>query len=194
MSSRCPAAERVLAIRAAAAAGGVLLALAGCHRESRHFEAPPGRDLAPTEIAMSSLVAGQSSEAFRRQQRHEYEENAFNLSEGKRLFEWFNCTGCHSHGGGDSGPALMDDRWIYGAQIDEIYLTIAQGRPNGMPAFAGKIPPQQMWQIAGYVRAMGGHGPKAARPNRDDHIQIPSEQGRKDEPVKPAASSVTETG
>ena len=193
MSLRCHLVERRRLLGLAAGVGALLM-LTSCHRENRHFEAPPGRDLAPTEVLLSTLVAGQSSAAFRRQQRHEYEENAFNLSEGKRLFDGFNCTGCHSHGGGNIGPALMDDRWVYGAEIDQIYLTIAQGRPNGMPAFAGKIPPQQMWQLAGYVRSMGGHGPKAARPSRDDHIQIPAEQGRKDEPVTPVPSSNTETG
>lgn len=116
------------------------------------------------------------------------------MSEGKRLFDSFNCTGCHAHGGGSIGPPLMDDLWIYGGEIDQIYLTIAQGRPNGMPAFAGKIPPEQIWELAAYVRTMGGHGPKSARPGRDDHVQIPSEQGRREEPARPAPSSVSETG
>ena len=136
------------------------------HRRA-HFaraEAPPRSDLPPTEVALSPLVAGQGSTQFREQQQHHYQDNAYHVSEGKRLYEWFNCTGCHAHGGGAIGPALMDDRWIYGGEIDQIYLTIAQGRPNGMPAFGGKIPPQQIWQIAAYVRTMGGHGPKSARP------------------------------
>jgi cytochrome c oxidase cbb3-type subunit III len=163
-----------------------LVTLAACHREQRAFEAPPAADFAPTHVAMNSLVAGGDSAQFREQQRHEYEDNAYHLSEGKRLFSSFNCTGCHAHGGGGSGPALMDDRWIYGGEIDQIYLTIVQGRPNGMPAFGGKIPSQQVWQLAAYVRSLGGHGPKAARPSRDDHIQIPAEQGRRDEELNTA--------
>lgn len=164
----------------------MVLLLAACHRENREFEAPPGSDLAPTQVALNSLVAGQSSAQFREQQRHEYEDSAYHLSEGKRLFSYFNCTGCHAHGGGGSGPALMDDRWIYGGEIDQIYLTIVQGRPNGMPAFGGKIPSQQVWQLAAYVRSLGGYGPKAARPSRDDHLQIPAEQGKQDEPLRTA--------
>jgi cytochrome c oxidase cbb3-type subunit III len=164
----------------------LLLAMVGCHREARYFEAPPQTDLAPTEVALNSLVAGQQSGQFREQQRREYEENAWHLSEGKRLFSWFNCTGCHAHGGGGMGPALMDDRWIYGSEIDQIYLTIVQGRPNGMPAYGGKVPSQQVWQLAAYVRSLAGHGPKAARPGRDDHLQVPSEQGMRDEEPKPA--------
>jgi cytochrome c oxidase cbb3-type subunit III len=165
----------------ALALAAALLLLAGCHREARYFEAPPRSDLSPGEVALSPLVAGQSSTRFREQQEHHYQDNAFHMSEGKRLYEWFNCTGCHAHGGGAIGPALMDDRWIYGGEIDQIYLTIAQGRPNGMPAFAGQIPSQQIWQIAAYIRSMGGHGPKSARPSRNDHIQVPAEQSRREQ-------------
>jgi cytochrome c oxidase cbb3-type subunit III len=163
------------------------LLLSSCHRENRYFTPPSQSDVAPAQVRMSGLVAGEASLQFREQQRREYEGNAYHVSEGKRLYMWFNCYGCHASGGGDSGPPLMDDRWIYGGEIDQIYLTIVQGRPNGMPAFGGKIPSQQIWQLAAYVRSMGGHGPKSARPGRDDHMQRDSEQGRKDEEIKPTA-------
>jgi cytochrome c oxidase cbb3-type subunit 3 len=169
----------------------ILAAASGCHRENRYFHPPKGSDVAPAQEQMSPLVAGQESLQFREQQQKQYEGNAYHISEGKRLFTWFNCVGCHAHGGGDSGPALMDDRWIYGGEIDQIYLTIVQGRPNGMPAFGGKIPSQQIWQLAAYIRSMGGHGPKAARPGRDDHMQLDSEQGRKDEELNPAPASAS---
>jgi cytochrome c oxidase cbb3-type subunit 3 len=52
-----------------------------------------------------------------------------------------------------------------------------------MPAFGGKIPEQQIWQLAGYVRSMSGHGAKEARTGRDDHMQRPSEQSRREEPM-----------
>jgi cytochrome c oxidase cbb3-type subunit 3 len=170
------------------------LILAACHRENRYLVAPEHSDAAPAQTSMSSIVAGTRSAQFTAQQRREYEGNAYHVSEGKRLFTWFNCTGCHANGGGGSGPALMDDRWIYGGEIDQIYLTIVQGRPNGMPAFGGKIPSQQVWQLAAYVRSMGGHGPKSARPGRDDHMQRDSEQGRTDEDIKPAAPPVPPIG
>jgi cytochrome c oxidase cbb3-type subunit III len=170
---------------------GALAALSGCERERRQFIAPPNSDLPPTEVHLTEIVSGPGSSEFREQQRRAYEENAYHQSEGKRLYTWFNCSGCHANGGGASGPPLMDDQWIYGGEIDQIYLTIAQGRPNGMPSFGSKVPSQQIWQLAAYVRSMGGHGAKSARPGRDDHIQRDSEQGRKDEPIHPAPA---ETG
>ena len=42
-------------------------------------------------------------------------DNAYAMNEGKRLFNSYNYSGCHAHGRGAIGPALMDDRWIYGA-------------------------------------------------------------------------------
>jgi cytochrome c oxidase cbb3-type subunit 3 len=44
--------------------------------------------------------------------------------------------------------------WIYGGRLTQIQQSIVEGRPNGMPAWGGKIPDQQIWQIAAYVRSM----------------------------------------
>jgi cytochrome c oxidase cbb3-type subunit III len=120
--------------------------------------------------------------------KNEYEQNAYALSEGKRLFSSYNCSGCHANGGGGMGPALIDDKWIYGSQPDQIFATIVQGRPNGMPSFHGKVPDYQVWQIAAYVRSMSGLVPKDAAPGRNDDMQAGQpENSRK--PEKPKDSS-----
>jgi cytochrome c oxidase cbb3-type subunit 3 len=111
------------------------------------------------------------------------------VSEGKRLYEWFNCVGCHAHGGGGMGPALMDDKWIYGSGPENIFSTIIEGRPNGMPSFRAKIPNQQVWQIVAYVRSMSGQLSKDVSPGRDDNMNVKeSEQSKgKEQPVTKAA-------
>ena len=87
------------------------------------------------------------------------------MSEGQRLYTWFNCVGCHAHGGGGMGPALMDDEWIYGSDPAQIFSTIIEGRPNGMPTFGGKVNAQEAWQLVAYVRSMSGRAPgKTQRP------------------------------
>jgi cytochrome c oxidase cbb3-type subunit 3 len=101
-----------------------------------------------------------------------YENNAFAVSEGQRLYEWFNCSGCHAHGGGNIGPALMDDAWIYGSEPENIFDTIVEGRPNGMPAFRRKIPDQQVWQLVAYVRSMSGQLRKDVSPGRTDDMNV----------------------
>jgi hypothetical protein len=50
--------------------------------------------------------------------------------------------------------ALMDDEWIYGGRLEQIHQTLVEERPNGMPAWGGKIPDDQLWQMAAYVRSM----------------------------------------
>ena len=84
----------------------------------------------------------------------QYYDNAEAVNTGKRLFGQYNCSGCHSNGGGGMGPVLMDDEWIYGGRLEQIHQTLVEGRPNGMPAWGGKVPDEQLWQLAAYVRSM----------------------------------------
>jgi cytochrome c oxidase cbb3-type subunit 3 len=158
----------------------VLLTLAGCEREDREYRANPATTESVEKIALSPLSPGASGPVeMRSGQGQHFEENAFHIAQGKKLYVWFNCNGCHANGGGGSGPALMDDRWIYGAAIENIVQTIREGRPNGMPSFRGKVPDDQIWQLAAYVRSMGRYVPKDAAPGRtDDMHAVPAELRR----------------
>jgi cytochrome c oxidase cbb3-type subunit 3 len=142
------------------------LLVATCRREERSYDTP----------------RAESSAANPKGQ--DYEQNAYAMAQGKRLFQWFNCTGCHGNGGGGSGPALIDDKWIYGSSIDNIVATIREGRPNGMPSFRGRIPDDEIWQIAAYVRSMGRFVPKDAAPSRNDGMQSRPAENRLP-PVEP---------
>jgi len=97
-----------------------------------------------------------------------YEGNAYAISDGQRLFDQYNCSGCHFHGGGGIGPALMDDEWIYGSSPANIYTSIAEGRPNGMPSYGGHIPDYQIWELTTYVRALGGFESRVQQSARPD--------------------------
>jgi cytochrome c oxidase cbb3-type subunit 3 len=148
-------------------AAAASLALAACRREERDFrEIPPAS--ATIGVAVSDLHPGGGNPPAPAQTP--YEMNAYAMSEGKRLFSAYNCTGCHANGGGGMGPALMDDEWAYGHEADQIYASILQGRPNGMPAFRGKIRDQQIWELVAYVRSLSGLAPKDAAPGRSDHM------------------------
>jgi cytochrome c oxidase cbb3-type subunit 3 len=171
MSSRC------LEVLVCAA---VLCALAGCEREERRLHDSPAPPPGVSTIRMSDLQLGPEQSAPAGHSPYIY--NAFAINQGKQLFEWFNCTGCHAQGGGAIGPPLMDDRWIYGSAPENIFATIVEGRPNGMPSFRGRIPPQQVWQLVAYVQSLSGQVSKDASPSRSDHMFTrKSEQSKPDE-------------
>jgi cytochrome c oxidase cbb3-type subunit III len=86
------------------------------------------------------------------------------------MYNQFNCSGCHFQGGGGIGPALMDDRWIYGNAPNNIFATIVEGRPNGMPSYRGRIPEQQVWHLVTYVQSLSGQLPQDVASTRDDHM------------------------
>jgi cytochrome c oxidase cbb3-type subunit 3 len=152
----------------ACASALVLLALA-CAREKR--ERPIAAAAARPAVAIQSEISpGKRLEPAAAM--NPYQGNAYGMSEGKRLYTWFNCVGCHAHGGGGMGPPLMDARWIYGAAPENIYSTIIEGRPNGMPSFQGRIPDFQVWQLVAYVRSLAGLAPKDAAPGRSDQMQV----------------------
>ena len=93
-----------------------------------------------------------------------YNGSGYDISEGQRLFDWYNCSGCHSHGGGGIGPPLMKRDWTYGGEPANLFDTIVKGRPNGMPSWGDRIPEYQIWQIVAFVRSMNGCNPLPQRP------------------------------
>jgi cytochrome c oxidase cbb3-type subunit 3 len=146
-----------------------LLVTAGCAREKRE-QAPASAAGNPPVPLLSDISPGKALEP--RAAMNPYQGNAYGMNEGKRLYSWFNCVGCHAHGGGGMGPPLIDERWIYGSAAENIYSTILEGRPNGMPSFRGKIPDEQVWQLVAYVRSLGGLAPKDAAPGRSDEMHV----------------------
>lgn len=164
-----------------AALAMVYLVAAGCQREDRRFrEAPPSSSTVNT-IQVSDLHPG-GQQIATPSISNIYEENAYAVSEGKRLYENFNCVGCHAHGGGGIGPPLMDNQWVYGSQPANVFASIMEGRPNGMPAWRGRIPENQGWELVAYVRSLSGQLPKDVAPSRSDEMSgKPAESNTKRE-------------
>ena len=155
-----------------------LVNLAACERERRSFGTPPGEQSQLAQVPVSPLAPGGRTPAIPVVGAR-YDENAYDIAQGKRLFSWFNCIGCHANGGGGSGPALMDDSWIYGSEMAQIAASIRDGRPNGMPAFGRMVPQEQILQLAAYVRSMGRNVPKGAAPGRNDDMQSGEAENRR---------------
>jgi cytochrome c oxidase cbb3-type subunit III len=172
-------------MRSTLLAGWVLSALLGssCHSEERRLREraeanamttgpelaspPPGPTPAPPWRGPEPLRAPELGEI--------YANNPWAVSEGKRLFSWYNCSGCHGRGGGGMGPPLMDDRWLYGDRNEQIFASIAGGRPNGMPSWGARLPEAQIWQLVAYVRSLSGRVTRSAISPRGDELSYRTE-------------------
>jgi len=77
------------------------------------------------------------------------------ISRGQNYFNQFNCVGCHApNGAGGMGPALSNHKFIYGSDPAQIYLSILQGRPNGMPAWNSTLPEAVIWDLVAYIKSI----------------------------------------
>ncbi|HEY3460111.1 MAG TPA: c-type cytochrome, partial [Casimicrobiaceae bacterium] len=83
---------------------------------------------------------------------------------------------------------------IYGSKPAQIYSTIVEGRPNGMPSFGGHIPDNEVWQLVAYVRSLSGQASDQAAPNRSDtmHVKKPESNVEQAKPVLAAPSGASE--
>lgn len=87
--------------------------------------------------------------------RNPYAGNAQAVATGARLFVSYNCVDCHgADGSGAMGPSLADGRWHFGGEDGEVFESIYQGRPEGMPAWGSTIAPSQIWMLVAYVKSL----------------------------------------
>jgi cytochrome c oxidase cbb3-type subunit III len=156
--------------------------LPACRREERSFRVALPAVARAEGVRVSELQPGLATPLL--SPKSDYENNAHALNEGKVLFNAFNCVGCHAHGGGGIGPALMDAKWRYGSEPVQVFASIVEGRPNGMPSYGSRLNLDQAWKIAAYVRSLSGLVPKDAAPSRDDHMKTNPPPNSVD-PVKP---------
>jgi len=168
-------APRVAASVALCLALLALLALAGCEREERGFRVEPPSAGRANSVPLTDLQPGVTTPPAPTE--NEYEKNAYAVAEGQRYYEQMNCVGCHARGGGGMGPPLMDARWLYGADPSQVFSTIVEGRPNGMPSFRGKLNDDQVWKLVAFVRSLSGQVRADVAPVRTDNMSDPSSPG-----------------
>ena len=161
-----PAARVALLALAAIAAAGAMACRGG--EDAALLPAASGAER--SVLRTSDLQAGGATEDVAA--RNPYAGDPLATAEGRRLYEGMNCAGCHGPaGGGGIGPPFADDDWIYGEQPENIVESILQGRPNGMPSFAGRLPAESAWKIAAYVEQLAAEGAKRANTGSEAAIR-----------------------
>ena len=151
---------------------------AACGNEKEAAPAPAATWLADPLAAVrtSTLAAGASNPMP--EVRNPYADDPSAMVQGRQLYLSFNCAGCHGGaGGGGIGPPLADEHWIYGGSDANIYATIVQGRPNGMPAFGPSLQGEAAWKLAAFVHSLGARAEAEDGSGQSDQADRPG-QGR----------------
>ena len=126
------------------------------------LQAPPQPSPQPPQAGTATLVAhpgniqaGLPAQHPLRVLANPREHDPRAAEEGKQLFVSYNCSDCHGgDGSGGMGPSLQDGRWHFGGSAGEVYESISEGRPDGMPSWGGRISDSQIWALVAYVRTL----------------------------------------
>jgi cytochrome c oxidase cbb3-type subunit 3 len=101
------------------------------------------------------LPAGFPASAQLQTLKNPYEGDKSAAATGGKLFIAYNCLDCHgADGSGAMGPSFQDGRWHFGGSPGEVFESIYQGRPDGMPSWGGRITNDQIWMLTAYVRSL----------------------------------------
>lgn len=88
--------------------------------------------------------------------------DAVALGKGKAIFAQ-NCAACHrADAGGQIGPNLTDNHWIFGGSIKNLFHTITNGGRDGkgMVAWKSTLKPTEIQQVSSYILSLQGSNPK----------------------------------
>jgi cytochrome c oxidase cbb3-type subunit 3 len=94
------------------------------------------------------------------------------LQEGAKIYAT-SCAVCHAaDGGGTVGPNLVDEYWIHGGDIKDVFATIKYGVPDkGMIPWQDQLSPAKMQAVASYILSLQGTTPAAPKePQGDKYV------------------------
>ncbi len=114
-----------------------------------------------------------------------YLSDASALDAGKKIFVTA-CAACHAaDGGGTVGPNLVDEYWLHGGSIADIFKSIKYGWPEkGMKSWKDDYSPVQIAQLTSYIKSI--KGTKPATP-KEPQGEVYQEQATATDSAKAAA-------
>lgn len=104
-----------------------------------------------------------------------YLSDASSLDAGKKLFVTA-CAACHAaDGGGLVGPNLVDEYWLHGGSLSDIFKSIKYGWPEkGMKSWKDDYSPSQIAQITSYIHSIRNTKPATAKePQGEVYVAAP---------------------
>lgn len=140
----------------------VVLLVSGCDRSQGGNVPPSSGSGIPAEDTVNAVPLGQvaGSTLVAKPElsiANPYAGDPQAIEQGHALYLKMNCAGCHAYGGtGNMGPSFTDKSWRYGGYPIQIYQSIRDGRPQGMPSWGTALPPQDIWRLVAYIESLGG--------------------------------------
>ena len=164
-------------------AGGMVLALGACRRDTQDVRGGAQGNVTlpqqqarvanatdttglPAEGALARVaigdLAGVGNNTLDADVENPYAKDRAAVEAGHEFFISMNCASCHGYDlKGGMGPDLTDTYWRYGGSPADIYKSIFEGRPQGMPAWGRALPSAEIWKIVSYIESKGGAFPAA---------------------------------
>lgn len=90
---------------------------------------------------------------------------AADLDKGAAIYQ-SNCMACHAaDGGGGIGPNLVDEHWILGGGIKNVFHTVSEGgrAGKGMIAWKSTLKPAEIQQVSSYILSLQGTNPASPK-------------------------------
>ncbi len=86
------------------------------------------------------------------------------IANGKEIYE-LSCAVCHGEEGeGGIGPNLVDEYWLHGGSINDVFYSIKYGWPeNGMIPWADLYSPTEIAEISSFIMSIQGTNPPNAK-------------------------------
>ncbi len=89
-----------------------------------------------------------------------YRGDAAAIAAGEQVY-LTTCVACHKpDGSGLVGPSLVDPYWKYGDADADLFETVSEGRPAGMPPWGSQLGNEKIWQVLAYIETL----PKSEAP------------------------------
>jgi cytochrome c oxidase cbb3-type subunit 3 len=173
--------DRSLRLAALVGAGTMLLAVGACRQDTQDVrggaqgnatlpqqQAGVARSTdttgLPAEGALARVaigdLAGVGNNTLDAQVANPYANDRASIEAGHEFFVNMNCASCHGYDlKGGMGPDLTDTYWRYGGSPADIYKSIYEGRPQGMPAWGRALSPAVIWKVVSYIQSKGGTYP-----------------------------------
>lgn len=105
-------------------------------------------------VEVAQAQAAQKAVAASQPTTNPYRGNAAAIAEGKEVFTTI-CAACHKpDASGLVGPSLVDPYWKYGHTDADLFQTVTQGRPGGMPPWGPQLGSEKVWKVLAYLETL----------------------------------------